>query len=304
MGNIIDTLATLIKMLADLFKFPSLAPAMLFVTLNQLFIFPHFEFISLVKKLSERDMSDQVLVGAVIAVFLGYFINAIEIPIVKLYEGYSWKETRLGQWLIDRQRERRTALKQQDPHAVDYFFPAHDKVLPTVLGNIMAAFEAYSMNKYCIDSVVAWPRMFPILVKQEFMPYLAEHRSTLDFLLNNSLLLAAFGLECMLLRILACQGVHYILPIVAFLGSFFCYLASLTSASRFGALCRVAFDLFRYHLAKALGLRPVRSFSEEQNMWGDLRNFWQEQLGPNFDRLNHRKTGWPIDIFEQEEKTQ
>ena len=85
MGNIINTLATLIKMLADLFKFPSLAPAMLFVALNQLFILPHFQSLSLVYEFCERDLSDQVLVGFVIAVFLGYFINAIEVISKQLY---------------------------------------------------------------------------------------------------------------------------------------------------------------------------------------------------------------------------
>lgn len=302
MGNIINTLTELIKMLADLFRFPSLFPAMLFVVLNQLFILPHFESISLVKKLSERDMSDQVLAGAVVAVFLGYIINAIEVPIIEFYEGYSWQETRFGQWRIKQQKKRRAVLVAGDSNEVDYFFPDFDRVLPTELGNIIAAFEAYPWKNYYIDGVVSWPRMFPILVKQEFMPYIAEQRSTLDFLLNNSLLLAAFGLECLLLRIVACQGIHWFLPCIAFISAFLFYKVSISSAAQWGELFRAAFDLFRYHLAKALGLGSVQSFSDEQIMWNRLTEFWNRPPDVDFDEFNYRISGWPIDNFEYKEK--
>ena len=302
MGNIINTLATLIKMLADLFKFPSLCPAMLFVALNQLFILPHFEFASLVHAFRERDLSDQVLTGFLLSVFLGYFINAIEVPIIKFYEGYSWKDTWLGQCLVDYQRKRRAALEEQEPNAVDDSFPCDTDVLPTRLGNTFAAFEAYPMKKYRIDSVTAWPRMFPILVKHQFMPYMEEHRSTMNFLLNNSLLLAIFGLECLLLRIIACQGIHWLLPCFSFISSIVFYQASISSAFQLGELCRAAFDLFRYHLANALGLSSVQSFRKEQIMWEQLTDFWNEQPDLDFDKFNYRISGWPIDTFEYKEK--
>ncbi|MCI5157318.1 MAG: hypothetical protein D3906_02570 [Candidatus Electrothrix sp. AUS1_2] len=304
MGNIINTLATLIKMLADLFKFPSLAPAMLFVALNQLFILPHFDSLPLVHAFRARELSDQVLVGFVIAVFLGYFINAIEVPIVKFYEGYSWKDTKFGQWLVKKQCNRREQLEKQKPTEVDIFFPYPAYVLPTKLGNIMAAFEAYPRNKYYIDGVVSWSRIFPILVKHEFMPYIDERRSTLDFLLNNSLLLAIFGLECLLLRIVSCQGIHYILPLVALVSSFFFYLASITTAAQWGELFCAAFDLFRYQLAKALGLRCVESFREERLMWKHMTSFWREKPNFNFKEFNYDESAWPVDNFEHRENAQ
>ena len=304
MGNIVSTLTGLLNMLVDLFKFPSLAPAMLFVALNQLFILPHFESFTLVQAFHARDLSDQVLVDFVIAVFFGYFINAIEVPIIKLYEGYSWNKTRFGQRLIKWQIKRRTRLAGDKPNEVDDAFPAEKNVLPTSLGNRFAAFEEYPQNKYRIDGVRAWPRMFPILVRHQFLPYMAEHRSTLDFLLNNSFLLAAFGLECLLLRILVCQDIHCSLPIVAFFCSFCFYLASISSAAQYGELFCAAFDLFRYHLAKALGLASVQSFQDERLMWHGLRNFWRESPKLNFDKLNYRISGWPIDNFEYKEKGQ
>jgi len=64
-AGLFNSIKTCIKMLADLFRFPSLFPAMLFVALNQLFILPHFEFISLVQQFRERALSDQVIGGIV-----------------------------------------------------------------------------------------------------------------------------------------------------------------------------------------------------------------------------------------------
>lgn len=298
MSAIITSLSNLIKMLADLFRFPSLFPALFFVGLNQLFIVPHFRFLRLVNELTSRDLTDQVFVGGVLAILLGYTINAIEVPVTRLYEGYPWRYSWLGQfltgWQLGCRKEQTEALSQKN----SYSLPDDARVLPTALGNVIASFEAYPENRYRMNGIIFWPRLFPILVKHEFAPYIAEHRSTLDFLLNTSLLMGVFGAECILLRILFLPNINGILPLMSLIAAFVFYQAAISSACAWGEMFCTAFDLYRYQLAKALGLEPAKTFNDERCMWNNLSEFWKGSKSAKPHELAYQDNAWPIDLLE------
>lgn len=282
-------------MLADSLKLPTLFPALIFVGLNNLFIAPHLRYQPLIKDLVNRDLKDQALLIVILSIMLGYIINAIEVPIIRFYEGYPWRYSWLGRFLTACQLSRRAELERKSPSDLDYAFPSEEDVLPTKLGNVIAAFEAYPGRKYRMDGVTFWPRLFPILVKNEFATYIAEHRTTLDFLLNTSFLLGIFGLECILLRIFFFSTIEWALPLVSLVLAFVFYRAAISSAYNWGEMFRTGFDLFRYHLAGALGIKPVDSFDGEYVSWDSLTRFFLHPQA-RFDGFAYSKKAWPVDI--------
>jgi hypothetical protein len=57
----------------------------------------------------------------------------------------------------------------------------------------------------------------------------------------------------------------------------------------------VAFDLFRYHLARALGLKLATTFKKERTQWNNLGEFWNAERDPEeFSDLDHSERGWPV----------
>ncbi|MBN1886477.1 MAG: hypothetical protein JW850_00740 [Thermoflexales bacterium] len=300
MNAIVTSLSELVKMLVDAFRLPALFPALLFVMLNQFFILPSFRFLPIVNEIAGRDLQDQAFISGALAILLSYIISAIEVPIIRLYEGHVWKDSWWGQFLTGWHLERRNQLQEQHDSDLDDSFPTPAWVLPTQLGNVIAAFEAYPRRRYCMDGVLFWPRMLPILDKHEFTSYITGYRSTLDFLLNASFLIGIFGIECLFVRILFESNLSWWLPLLSLIAAFVFYRAAISSACDWGEMFRAAFDLFRYQLAEALGLQPVKSFEEECVTWHELTRFWMLQPEPTFSDFAY-KGDWPIGTSKNKE---
>jgi hypothetical protein len=324
MTSIINTLSDLIKTLVDSFRLSTLLPALFFVLLNRLFLFRYLENSPAFKELTSQQTWDEPLIIFLLAYLLGYLLNEIEVPIVRLYEGYPWQHSFLGSVLIGWKRGHLDQLEEEikelvktrrdyehlSPESketisqikagiqrrrsiIDHEFPP-DKtgLLPTQAGNIMAKFEAYPGTHYGMDSVTYWPRIYTILANEGYLPYISQARSGVDFLLNISLLLVLFGLECILLRILLLPHIGWSLPVVAFLLAYIFYKAAISSVYNWGGLIAASFDLFRYQLAQALGLKPAGDFKEEKRRWQGLTQFWHRNL--HFDGFNNSEDSWPV----------
>jgi hypothetical protein len=333
MNTIIASLSELIKMLTDAFRLSAMFPALVFILLNHLFIVSQFKHLPLFNELVGRDLKDQALIAGALALLLGYTLNAIEVPVVRFYEGYPWKDSWWGRFLIGWQQGRIKWLKDKkqgfERELVDKLnflsssscethksldvkikkcrselgtFPQDlVRVLPTRLGNVIAAFEAYPWQTYRMDGVTFWPRMLPILAKEGFAPYVTQSRATTDFLLNISLLMGIFGLECILLRIFFLPDIGWWLPLTGFIVALLFYKSAIVSTYNWAAMFRTAFDLYRYQLADALGLKPVDSFEKEQRLWSELTGFWQKQQA-TFEGFNHTSQTWPVSISNDEGK--
>jgi hypothetical protein len=60
------------------------------------------------------------------------------------------------------------------------YYPNKDRLLPTALGNILRAGEDITTDRYGLDAVVVWPRLYPLLPK-ELKSILNDLRNQLDF---------------------------------------------------------------------------------------------------------------------------
>lgn len=181
-----------------------------------------------------------------------------------------------------------------------------EAVLPTRLGNLLRSAEDYPRSRYGIDTVLVWPRLFPLL-PSSFTAGFASSRARLDAALASTALSLLFAVAAP-----ACampSGAPWLaaLSLVAgALGALTGYRAALTTALAHGQQIRVAFDLYRGLLLDTArhGGRPpqsdavagpqgqpppervppsaheVLSSAAEREAWESLCGFWYRNIPP------------------------
>ena len=256
-----------------------------------------------------------------------FVIFALNIPLIRLYEGYPWQNSLLGQWSTKRQLRRANLLKQIRDRAriltrqarekdvsnalPDDFsdllnlsgrarsaFPVREtSILPTRLGNVIRAFEGYANVKYGIDAIMLWPRLAEKLPK-DTSESLDSAKASFDFMLNCSvlsILTAAAVLTAGLVR-------HH--PFTSsYLGGWpvqtacFCalaylsYLGAINRAASWGMEVKVAFDLYRFDLLTGLGYKTeISGPVEERALWEQISFQFLYPDAPNLTPLPY-KTG-------------
>ncbi len=240
--------------------------------------------------------------------FITGLLYALNIPIIRLYEGYGWRDSWIGTWLANRQRDRYTAtvtiraairglarqLRMLDPtdpqlpslrgkqtalaRSINSDWPDRDElVLPTRLGNTIRSFERYPFRAYGMDTIVLWPRLVA-KIESGFAATIDEAKSAFDFMLNCSVLTGITALVLVVLasyRIAPLGAREDVLWRALVFGamSVAFYRLSISRAVAWGLQVRSAFDLYRGELLKALGYaRMPAAPDEEQMMWQTISN--------------------------------
>ncbi len=216
-----------------------------------------------------------VLIGGLFVVLLSSLIGqSLVLPVLRLLEGYhlpaflraplvqhhrrrlnrlrhrydTIAESEVDHPLTRKQREELTHLEQQ-LHALPTL---PDDLMPTRLGNILRAAERRPANKYGLDTIICWPRLW-LLLPDTARQELGAARATLDtevrVLIWGSLLLvwSVWSWWSLLITLL-----------VAVLVVGFAYRRALVAASVYGDLLEATFDLYRLGLYDGLSLpRPA-----------------------------------------------
>jgi len=156
---------------------------------------------------------------------------------------------------------------------VNHYPYVPERILPTRLGNTIAAFEHYPYLRYGIDGQAVWPRLIPFLDKNGFVAYVEKEKSAFDFLLNLTAVTVFLGLECLGLSCLLLEpqwllGCVIAVPLVAL-----AYSTLVTNAVYWGDMTKVAFDLYRHDLRKALLVRQPQSLDDEREQWKIISAF-------------------------------
>jgi hypothetical protein len=144
-----------------------------------------------------RSGTEQILLGVgilLVITVLAYLLEALTIPIVRLYEGY-WPKGRLTNWACTMQKARKA--KSNDSASYHNFPLDSDLVKPTRLGNVLVASEEYPHQLYQLDAVLWWPRLSALL-PEAFRTQVDTALTPVLAMLNLSMMFAL--LACCLLR--------------------------------------------------------------------------------------------------------
>lgn len=174
-------------------------------------------------------------------------------------------------------------INQRDALAAEYdlrYPPTDDLILPTRLGNILRAAEAYPQSRYCADSVALFPRMV-IAIEKDFMGHMDTANDQCSFLLNSSLLSAIFAALGFAVSIYLWLSpisdhsslVYFLTGLASLVIAWFFYSASLMNVSKYGNLIRSAYDLFRFNLIEKLHLPMPEDSQKEKKLWGLISDF-------------------------------
>lgn len=230
--------------------------------------------------------------GAVLlsSVVLGsaLLIQPLQFELVQFFEGYwrtSWLPVRLltAVCIAWQSRGRKALVETWEPPAgrnqgtaedimraawrLRHRYPDRQPVLPTRLGNVLRAAEERAGQRYGLDAVVVWPRLYPLL-PQQVTRGLAEQRGQLDLnvRLSAMLSLSAVAQSGLFLSQPTQLLVHpwwLLLPAGTLLVAHLSYRAAVSAAEAFGVTIETVFDLHRFALFPALRLKLPATYAEE-----------------------------------------
>lgn len=233
-------------------------------------------------------------------------LYVLNIPLIRLYEGYPWARSWIGRALI-RHHQRRleiltsrerylgrliralVARNRHDPRLVELRrnrdhlcrsrigdYPKHGSILPTRLGNVIRAFENYPERQFSMSGIDLWPRLAPLL-PERLASSIADAKMRCDFMLNASFLSGLLAAVALLMAALSRNRTDHpdAWPLVSValgiaLVPLF-YRGSISRARSWGDGVKAAFDLHRNDLLQALGItdQPA-SLVDERALWREI----------------------------------
>ena len=234
MNAILSGFSEVIAFLLQSFRLAFVVPAFIFLGLNAFFILPALPPTKYSEQFFHLKPTDQLLLIAGASFLFSYFLSILNLWIIRLFEGYHWRDTGIGKYLVARKQAEKQwwmdlllervkkvlsmqDLPMKDPRRqqsaddleeiesvieplvnqiLQERYPVTQQpFLPTSLGNAIAAFEDYPRARYGIDAVLLWPRFLPTLTNKKFAPYIQRSKDQFDFLINLCFLLLLFSLE-------------------------------------------------------------------------------------------------------------
>ena len=206
--------------------------------------------------------------------------------ILRMYEGYwnfllsrylkrlgeRWHQSRLCKLYEKSQLD----IAAYEEIYLRYPMPSHirEEVMPTSPGNILKNSELYPNDRYNIDAVLIWPRLYN-LFPQRFAQTIADARSGLDFMLMVSSLNGAFALISGG-YLLVVSADWWLFPVCfggGLLVAWLAYRSALGAAVLYAQLIKAAFDLYRNQLLTHMRLRLPHTWIEERATWGQVNQF-------------------------------
>ncbi|HEX8360254.1 MAG TPA: hypothetical protein VF613_09105 [Longimicrobium sp.] len=283
----------------------TLFPLTLFALLALLFVVPFLPAdIPHLAPLAQLDPAWKTVLFTV-AVILGTgLLYSVNVPLVRLYQGYPWRFSWLGQWAVAREQRRREwadsrrtrlrdlvdEIREENPnHPVlarlepwrtrvalraTNEYPGPEEVLPTRLGNAIRSSEEYPRAVYGISTLSLWPRLGAVMSK-EALALLDESKAAFDFMINACFLSGLLSGSIFVAGLLVparIQWTEWLIQVaVAGMASRVFYVGSVRTAVAWGDQVKSAFDLFRWDLLKKLGyLGTPDNPEEERKLWEQI----------------------------------
>lgn len=227
-----------------------------------------------------------LIVGLLILATSAIAVQQFELPILRLLEGYwpRWMQP-LKKRLIKKQKlkaeqaEKRfqalatKGIGRLTPEEADEYVQLDwqlkqtptesDRLMPTQLGNILRAAERRPLEKYGLESVICFPRLW-LLLPNEVKTELTEARARLNTMVRVwtwALLFLIWGV-----------WTWWAIP-VGILSALLAHRWMLNAAATYGDLVESAFDLHRTALYQSLRFPLPKNPTEEQQTGRALTDY-------------------------------
>ncbi len=283
-------------------------PAVIFVFFGWILVVPSLPTSwPILRPVESLDPQWKILVFSFLTIVLTGFLYNVNVPLVRLYEGYPWRESWIGlsrakkyqklfriaqaQWkglpyieyqLYLAKDPRLSAIQRAKAMAGGTLFSdfpeREEMVLPTRLGNVIRSFEAYSLRQYGMDAVAFWPRLVAEIPK-DYAATVDDAKTSFDFMLNCSTLSGLLSFVTLLTGLFypsrfnhARTTVVWVAEIVTLYAmAFLFYRLSIGRARAWGNTVRTSFDLYRRDLLKRLSYTQVpESLEAERRLWRNI----------------------------------
>lgn len=142
-----------------------------------------------------------------------------------------------------------------------------NQFMPTRLGNILRASEYRSRNRYGLDAIACWPRLW-LLLPDSTRKELQEARSALNTAVRNCLWSLLF---------LIWMPLAWWAPLLALPAAWVSYCIALNTAAVYVDLIEATFDVHRHLLYQALRVQPPKNPTREVEDGKRLTQYlWRE----------------------------
>jgi len=244
-----------------------------------------------------------VLIIFAVSAAVAVSLQPMQFRLVQLLEGYwpAWFPPfllRFGIWLEQRRRDRirrrlvivsrriaptaEAAARERAQAAETQLrqrFPAQERLLPTALGNALRASEDTVGQRYGLESVVIWPRLFPLL-PDRVRDGVDDEVTQLDVSVRLAVTWTLAGAisTSWLLRDLSSLGHNHpwlLVPAGVFVLARLSYQSAVESAIAQGVDLEVAIDLYRARVIDAMRLHSTVSLEHERRVFGELCELFQ-----------------------------
>lgn len=226
----------------------------------------------------------QLIIFLSLVAFSSSILSSQQTRILRFYEGY-WNlpflENISKRWykLKHEKLDQQIDVNSNDPCYQDIYlrYPPRkqrQQVMPTRLGNILKNLELYPRQRYMIDAVLIWPRLYQLL-PENLLQSIAEAKSSLDLMLVISWLSGLFAFVSGIY--LLSMGAAWWFFLVCFWGgllvAWLAYQGALASAILYAHQIKTAFDLYRNELFKQMRWQLPTNLEDEKKKWETLCQF-------------------------------
>lgn len=143
--------------------------------------------------------------------------------------------------------------------------PTNMDLMPTRLGNILRAAERRPLEKYGLDAIICWPRLW-LLLPEPAKKDLQDARADL----SNA---ARLWLWSILFLIWAAFGALWAIPLGILSALFAYYIWAIAAATTYGDLIEASFDLYRHSLYQSLRWNLPADPNEERRVGRQLTEY-------------------------------
>lgn len=230
----------------------------------------------LIKTLLERlpFSSSLEYVFTISIIFFGWLFVVLDMPIYMAFEGRRFWPTWLWKFFKRREEKRLQSLVQiNSSKETDYqtyletsvelrSFPINERgeyhtLYPTRVGNLIAAYEGYSVRLYGMDPVFYWYRIW-LSIDDDLREHIDSQQALVDSTVYAAAALTVSGVFSLIYashQLLGLEWIKYLqdtplfllfaLSLLAFLGGYLVYRSSLFLHAQFGETFKSLFDTHR-----------------------------------------------------------